>query len=84
MSIIKPLIFLPALFFFSFSFAQFTDVINSNRPGKSMAAFSVGKTVFQTELGVNYVDEKYDDADYTAQSWESDLVLRYGLLFEQL
>ena len=28
-----------------FSFAQFTDDINSNRPGRSMMAFSVGKTV---------------------------------------
>ena len=40
-----------SLVFFSVSavFSQYTDVINSNRPGESMSAFSLGKTVFQTE-----------------------------------
>jgi len=37
--------------------AQYTDEVNSNRPGKSMMAYSVGKSVFQTESGVNYITE---------------------------
>jgi hypothetical protein len=43
--ITAPLI-LMGLFSFSNINAQYTDVINSNRPGKSMSAFSVGKTKF--------------------------------------
>lgn len=81
---IKPFVSLFLLFCTSISFAQFTDVINSNRPGQSMAAFSVGKTVFQTELGINRIQEKYDDANYEAETWASDLTLRYGVFFEQL
>jgi hypothetical protein len=37
---------------FQSSYGQFTDEINSNRPGKSMMAFAVGKTIFQTLLGI--------------------------------
>ena len=65
-------------------FAQFTDVINSNRPGKSMSAFSVGKTVIQAELGVNYSKETDENANYDGEIWSSDLTLRYGVLYEQL
>jgi hypothetical protein len=74
------------LVFFSFSNvnAQYTDVINSNRPGKSMSAFSVGKTVFQAELGVYGVNEKHDLLDYQAKGIGSDLSLRYGAFLEQL
>lgn len=50
--------------------AQFTDVINSNRPGESMAAFSVGKTVFQAEAGLFMINEKDDDLQYDAhRTW---------------
>ena len=31
--------------------SQYTDQINSNRPGASVGAFSVGKNVIQSELG---------------------------------
>ena len=39
------------LFTSSNAIAQYTDQINSNRPGMSIGAFSVGKNVFQSELG---------------------------------
>jgi len=64
--------------------AQYTDVINSNRPGKSMSAFSVGKTVIQAELGVYGVTEKHDLLEYQAKGMGSDLNLRYGAFLEQL
>jgi hypothetical protein len=64
--------------------AQYTDVINSNRPGKSMSAFSVGKTVIQAELGVYGVNEKHDLLEYQAKGMGSDLNLRYGAFLEQL
>lgn len=80
---IKPLLFLFFVFYSTNHFAQFTDVINSNRPGQSMSAFSVGKTVIQAELGVNHIQEEYEDANYEAETWASDLTLRYGVFFEQ-
>jgi hypothetical protein len=36
------------------SIAQYTDVINSNRPSQSMGAFSVGKRVYQLEQGLSF------------------------------
>ena len=80
----KLLTYLLLVFSLNSIFAQFTDVINSNRPGKSMAAFSVGKTIIQAEMGVNYSKETDENADYEGKIWSSDLTLRYGVLFEQL
>ncbi len=78
---------------FLFSFAlllpflglsQYTDVINSNRPGLSVSAYAVGKNVIQLEAGLRY--EQSDHAALNTQSniWGTDISLRYGLLFEQL
>lgn len=66
------------------SWAQFTDVINSNRPGQSMAAFSVGKTIIQAEMGLDSSRESYAKNDYEVAAMGGDLVLRYGAIFEQL
>ncbi len=38
--------------------AQYTDVINSNRPGASQSAFSVGTKVLQFEVGPYMIKEK--------------------------
>lgn len=90
MSVIKPIFTSALLFFCAVGFAQFTDVINSNRPGKSMAAFSVGKTVIQAELGANvYKEDYYNDFDnytndYKGDGWQYDAAVRYGAFFEQL
>lgn len=65
-------------------FAQFTDEINSNRPGKSMMAFSVGKTVIQTEIGLSYVSETHDKLNYDAKGLLADLAIRYGVWKEEL
>lgn len=84
MNRITALLILLGFFSFSNINAQYTDVINSNRPGKSMSAFSVGKTVFQAELGVYGVNEKHDLLDYQAKGIGTDLSLRYGAFLEQL
>ena len=73
-----------AILFSAASQAQFTDVINSNRPGESMAAFSVGKTVIQAELGFYAQDQKYDEINTESFGYGSDLMVRYGAFFEQL
>lgn len=66
------------------NYGQYTDVINSNRPGESMSAFSVGKTVFQAEMGLYGIQEKHDLSRYEANGFGTDLSLRYGAFFEQL
>jgi len=65
-------------------FAQYTEVINSNRPGLSKSAFSVGTNVFQLELGPYIVNEKHTPLQYEVSGFGADFSARYGLLFEQL
>ncbi|ESU25092.1 hypothetical protein FEDK69T_00580 [Flavobacterium enshiense DK69] len=64
--------------------AQHTDEINSNRPGKSFGAFSVGKKVIQAESGIYYTKEKHDLQEWEAKGFGLDLVVRYGAFLEQL
>jgi hypothetical protein len=64
--------------------AQYTEVINSNRPGLSKSAFSVGTNVFQLELGPYIVNEKHTPLQYEVSGFGADFSARYGLLFEQL
>ncbi|WP_036384566.1 transporter [Muricauda sp. MAR_2010_75] len=64
--------------------AQYTDVINSNRPGRAISAYAVGKNVVQAEAGLFY--EQQDNADLNSDSniFGTDMALRYGFLFEEL
>ncbi|KAB5491619.1 MULTISPECIES: transporter [Flagellimonas] len=64
--------------------AQYTDVINSNRPGRAVSAYAVGKGVAQAEVGLFY--EQQDNVDLNSDSniFGTDYALRYGLLFEEL
>ena len=64
--------------------SQYTDVINSNRPGESFGAFSVGKTIIQTEGGLSYINEKHDETNTEIKGIFVDLDIRYGLLLEEL
>jgi len=73
------LFFIPQLFF-----AQYTDVINSNRPGETMSAYGVGKSVIQAELGVYGIKEKHDLLNYDGSGFGTDFSLRYGAFLEKL
>lgn len=64
--------------------AQYTEVINSNRPGGSYSAFSVGKNVIQGEFGLMYEKQKHNLANTKERQFGVDFAVRYGLLFEQL
>lgn len=68
----------------AFGYSQYTDVINSNRPGKSMAAFSVGQNVFQVEAGIFAIDEETKAIKQTGFGLGSEMSLRYGAFLEQL
>jgi len=64
--------------------AQYTDVINSNRPGVSRSAWAVGKNVAQVEAGPYSVKEKHSLLETELSGFGVDFAARYGLFFEQL
>ncbi|KAB1071413.1 transporter [Tamlana haliotis] len=66
-------------------YSQYTEVINSNRPGVSRSAFAVGTNVVQFELGPYYSKEtRTPAAAYEANGFGIDFAARYGLLWEPL
>ncbi len=78
--------YLPILFFvISISgHSQYTDVINSNRPGASQSAFAVGPNVIQLEAGPYLIKQKHTPLKYEVNGFGADFALRYGLFFEPL
>jgi len=76
-----------AIFSFTVSFSgysQYTDVINSNRPGVSKSAFSVGTNVIQFEVGPYMLNENHTPLNREDKSYGVDFTARYGLLWEPL
>jgi Putative MetA-pathway of phenol degradation len=65
-------------------YGQHTDEINSNRPGESMSAFAVGKTVIQVETGVFGIQESHSIQNYDANGFGIDAEVRYGAFLENL
>lgn len=78
------LLFLLLLFLPLLGFSQYTDVINSNRPGLSVSAYAVGKNVIQVETGLRFEQSDHSLLNTQSNLWGADLSLRYGLLFEEL
>lgn len=64
--------------------SQYTDVINSNRPGLSVSAYAVGKNVLQAEMGLFYEQSDHSLLNTQSNIWGTDVSLRYGLLLEAL
>lgn len=64
--------------------AQYTDQINSNRPGESMSAFAVGKSIAQVETGVYGIMEEHEILNYKTRGLGLDVALRYGAFLEEL
>lgn len=74
-----------SVFFLSFpAHSQYTDVINSNRPGLSVSAYAVGRSVAQLEFGVGYEQRNHSDLLWDSNLYGAELALRYGLLLENL
>jgi len=65
-------------------YGQHTDEINSNRPGETMSAFGVGKSVFQVESGIYGIQENHNILNYDANGFGIDMTLRWGLFMEKL
>lgn len=75
-------------FFFILNFstlqAQYTETINSNRPGASQGAFSVGKGIYQLEAGAYFGNDYHALRKSDTDIWGTDYSLRVGFLFEAL
>ena len=84
MRILKSFLFFIIVTSINSAHAQYTDVINSNRPGVSKSAFSVGTGVVQFETGAFTVKEEHALSDYEVSGFGLDFGLRYGLFFDQL
>ncbi len=86
-------LFLFFIFCFQLSFAQYTELINSKRPGFSDSPYSVGTGVYQIEAGFfyknvgNYLywDQKnQQNIRYKSKSFGTDITLRTSQFFERL
>lgn len=84
MSIIKTTLLAAIFLSPMWHYGQHTDQINSNRPGETMSAFAVGKSVFQMETGIYGIKEKHELLNYENKGLGLDVMLRWGLFFEQL
>ena len=84
MSKIKILIMVAIAMFPSIHYSQHTDQINSNRPGETMSAFAVGKSVIQIETGVYGIKQNHSLLNYDANGFGVDATLRWGLFMEKL
>ena len=69
---------------FNFGYSQFTEIINSNRPGSSSGAFSVGKNILQLENGFYYTNEEHQLLNYKVKGFGADFKIRYGFLLDKL
>ena len=65
-------------------YSQHTDQINSNRPGETMSAYAVGKSVIQLESGFYGIQEKHSVGNWEANGYGLDLTLRWGIFLERL
>lgn len=81
---IKALVVATSLMFSSIHYGQHTDQINSNRPGETMSAFAVGKSVIQVESGIYGIKENHSNLKYDANGFGIDMTLRWGLFMEKL
>ncbi len=64
--------------------AQYTDMLNANRPGGSQGAFAVGTDVIQIETGINLGNEKHTLLNTETNGLGIDYSLRYGFWKERL
>ena len=84
MNIKLPFLFLLCTISFSPVSAQYTEMINTNRPGGSQGAFSVGTNVLQVETGFSYGKEKHELLKTETNGFNIDYSVRYGFWKERL
>ncbi|MCF6350457.1 MAG: transporter [Flavobacteriaceae bacterium] len=80
----KYLLFVGLLFFTIVTQSQYTEIINSKRPGFSESPYGVGTKVFQVETGIFYQDNQVTQTFDTENSLGTNIFLRYGNFLEKL
>ncbi|PQJ80953.1 hypothetical protein BTO18_07630 [Polaribacter porphyrae] len=65
-------------------FAQYTEVINSNKPGFSESPYSVGTGVYQFESNLFFRNTKIEPTFSRPQSFGFDMLFRTSLFLEKL
>lgn len=82
---LKKLYILPFLFLITLPVsAQYTEIINSNRPGVSISAYGVGKNVLQFEGGLFMDKQKHTRLLTESTFTGAEFAVRYGLFLEKL
>ena len=66
------------------SYSQYTESINTYRPGTSQGAFTVGRKVFQIESGLSLSNQSHSIFNNKTRNIDFQYFLRLGLFFEQL
>lgn len=64
--------------------AQYTEIINSKRPGFSESPYSIGTNVFQFETGLFYKKDNNESSLTRPNSFGGELFFRYGKFLEKL
>lgn len=79
-------VFFAMLFFFSFQNiqAQYTEIINSKRPGFSESPYSVGTDVYQFETGLFYRDSNTQNFYQSTNTFGGELFFRFSKFIERL
>ncbi|MDT8414522.1 MAG: transporter [Flavobacteriaceae bacterium] len=81
---VKSVLVFAYLLFWQQGFSQYTDVINSNRPGHSFSAYAPGKNVYQGEIGATIGHEEHElfgaEVDYIRYEY----AIRVGIWKDRL
>ena len=72
------------VFSFQVVTAQYTEIINSKRPGFSESPYSIGTDVFQFETGLFYRSSNNESFLGRPNIFGGELYFRYGKFFEKL
>jgi len=72
------------LFFFPSIYSQYTNVINSNKPGFSESPYSVGSGVYQFESDFFYKNTSKNSPFLNPQTYGVDLFFRTSIFLEKL
>ena len=64
--------------------AQYTEIINSKRPGLSESPYSIGTNVYQFESGFFYRNSNNKDFGARPESYGGELFFRHGRFSEKL
>ena len=64
--------------------SQYTEIINTNKPGSSQGAFSVGKNILQFENTAYFSENSHDIINYESQQTGLNFSVRFGAFLEKL